>query len=89
MSVAVRTPECFPMVDPAILLFGASLQMPNHERCPGGHHIPGVLGGWHCPCPCHQFSAAPTHAVDAPVRGDGADPPAVPVTPTGDVKETT
>ena len=36
------------------------------------------------------FSAAPTHAVDAPVRGDGADPPAVPVTPTGDDgKETT
>lgn len=31
-----------------------------------------------------KFSAAPTHAVDAPVRGDGADPPEVPVTPTGD-----
>lgn len=27
---------------------------PDHDHCPGGFHLPGLIGGWHCPCPCHQ-----------------------------------
>jgi len=27
---------------------------PNHEKCPGGFHTPGVLGGWDCSCSCHK-----------------------------------
>lgn len=30
---------------------------PDHERCPGGQHMPGVLGGWHCTCSCHRAVA--------------------------------
>lgn len=30
----------------------------EHEHCPGGHHMPGVLGGWHCTCPCHRDANA-------------------------------
>lgn len=26
----------------------------DHEACPGGHTIPGVMGGWTCSCPCHR-----------------------------------
>lgn len=27
---------------------------PNHAACPGGQHIPGVIGGWTCSCDCHR-----------------------------------
>ena len=27
---------------------------PDHDKCPGGEHIPGILGGWDCICPCHK-----------------------------------
>jgi hypothetical protein len=26
---------------------------PQHDRCPGSHTTPGLLGGWHCSCSCH------------------------------------
>lgn len=60
MSTTVRTPECFPSASPLMKAFadafGGPLPelQPNHDACPRGHHLPGVIGGWHCPCPCHQ-----------------------------------
>lgn len=30
----------------------------EHEHCPGGHTMPGVLGGWQCSCPCHTAAEA-------------------------------
>lgn len=61
MSMIVRTLYCYPMVMNmgGGLLFDA--READHERCPGGHTIPGVLGGWTCPCPCHRvlISATP------------------------------
>jgi hypothetical protein len=26
----------------------------DHEACSGGETTPGVMGGWVCPCECHQ-----------------------------------
>lgn len=53
MSAAVRTVECFPreiVLAPDWVLPAGE---PRHAECVVGHHVPGVLGGWHCPCPCH------------------------------------
>lgn len=30
---------------------------PGHN-CPGGYSRPGLIGGWTCPCECHQQPAA-------------------------------
>lgn len=60
MSTVVHTMECYPQRARFFgLVFGALVESmePDHEACPGGHHIPGVLGGWHCPCPCHLKEA--------------------------------
>jgi hypothetical protein len=38
---------------------------PQHDRCPGSHTTPGLLGGWHCSCSCHP-SSAPVLAPDCP-----------------------
>ena len=53
MSTVVESPQCFPKA----LKFGTfTFPAPEacHESCPGGHTIRGVLGGWVCPCECHQ-----------------------------------
>lgn len=50
MRGTVRTPECFPP-QPFLGLFKRE---PHHENCPGGSIIPPMLGGWSCPCWCHQ-----------------------------------
>jgi hypothetical protein len=49
MAASVKTMECYPEVYPGLFAEGA-----RHDDCPGGHVIPGVLGGWRCPCPCHN-----------------------------------
>jgi hypothetical protein len=27
---------------------------PTHVQCSGGETIPGLIGGWTCPCECHR-----------------------------------
>lgn len=56
MSAVYETLECYPRelvmgTGPNALRFPAPPAA--HEACSGGFHQPGVLGGWHCPCPCH------------------------------------
>lgn len=63
VSAVIRTPECYPTRQSYTLkcLLGVLDEpdpQPDHEHCPGGHHMPGVLGGWHCPCPCHRKETA-------------------------------
>ena len=53
MSALRETSECFPRelkLGDLVLPAGE----PDHEHCPVGQHTPGVMGGWHCPCPCHH-----------------------------------
>jgi len=52
MATVVRTMECFP--ESYAGLFAESAR---HDDCPGGHATPGVMGGWKCPCPCHQLGS--------------------------------
>lgn len=56
MSVMVRTPECFPHLLPFTRTEAPPL---GHGLCPGGHHVPGVIGGWDCSCPCHRNGGKP------------------------------
>lgn len=53
MATIRETQQCFPkdIMLGAILIPAAE---PDHERCSGGHTIPGVMGGWVCPCECHR-----------------------------------
>jgi len=59
MSAHQYTQQCYPReIDFGVLdLDGKPMVFPapepDHEHCPKGQHLPGVLGGWHCPCPCH------------------------------------
>lgn len=54
MVTMIRTQECFPRD----VMFGDLKLMdapqPKHSACPKGHTIPGLIGGWMCPCECHQ-----------------------------------
>lgn len=54
MATRVETQQCFPkpylMGNTAII----PSPEPDHEHCPGGWTVEGVLGGWKCPCPCHR-----------------------------------
>ena len=53
MSALRETHQCFPrevQLGDIVLPAGE----PDHEHCPVGQHMPGVMGGWHCPCPCHN-----------------------------------
>lgn len=54
MSRVIQTPECYPEKNVDRLFLGGFIAAPRHEDCPGGFHIKGFLGGWHCPCPCHN-----------------------------------
>lgn len=73
MSMIVRTLQCYPMVFNmgGGLVFDA--RDADHERCPGGHTIKGVLGGWWCPCPCHREVPRIDGTVDASGRSDVAN----------------
>lgn len=54
MATIRETQQCFPR--PVMLgdmVLGPAPE-PAHERCSGGHTIPGVMGGWVCPCECHR-----------------------------------
>ena len=55
MVTMIRTQECFPKD----VMFGDLKLMdapqPKHSACPKGHTIPGLIGGWMCPCECHQI----------------------------------
>lgn len=81
MSATVRTPECFPELCPSRLFLGGFVAEARHADCPGGHHVPGVIGGWHCPCPCHRSSsnsALPPSAVQP--RSKSTDPDRLKIT---------
>lgn len=55
MSAVVKTPACFPENDRYLNSWGwADEPVANHEACSGGFNMPGVLGGWTCPCECHR-----------------------------------
>ena len=62
MVALIETSECFPK--PKKLPGFPELPAPpaDHEHCPRGHTTPGLIGGWLCPCPCH----------DKPVAQEGA-----------------
>ncbi len=53
MAIVIKTKECFPK---AIEFFGFTLPAPDidHEHCPKGQTASGILGGWLCPCFCHE-----------------------------------
>src|SRR5438046_2731118 len=56
MSLSRYGPSCEPGGEPLTapgLLMGVTPE-PTHDRCPGGEHMPGVIGGWDCPCECHR-----------------------------------
>jgi len=57
MATVIETAQCYPKPPPK--WFGEDLPAPpaDHERCPGGQTIKGVMGGWVCPCPCHRKTA--------------------------------
>ena len=57
MSFSVRTFECFPTVLELPGLPPAQAPRPQHHKCPVGFSQPGLIGGWHCPCPCHRKEA--------------------------------
>ena len=67
MAFRQETQECFPReidfgclgLDGQPMIFPAP--EPAHERCSGGHTMPGVLGGWTCPCPCHATGTHDDH----------------------------
>lgn len=54
MSARIETMECFPRP----INFPGAKEWPApeaaHERCSGGYTQPGLIGGWTCPCECHQ-----------------------------------
>ena len=56
MSVSRYGESCEPGAMP--IKFGietlAHTPEPTHDRCPGGSNTPGLIGGWVCPCACHQ-----------------------------------
>lgn len=63
MTAIVRTPECFPENDRFLRSFGNFIGLSaepipapeaHHDACSGGFTMPGVLGGWVCPCECHR-----------------------------------
>lgn len=63
MAASVLCPEC----EPAGLqgFFGFCSPEPTHhygER--RGHTMPGLLGGWVCPCPCTNVSDPPVNGSD-------------------------
>lgn len=70
MSTVVRTRECYPEVAAEdisrMLGIKAEPGPAEHEKCPGGYRQPGLLGGWHCPCPCHQTPADHEVAYEPP-----------------------
>jgi hypothetical protein len=56
LSTVYKTQECFPQsIDFGVENPFTGLPMvfpapePDHAHCAGGHHLEGVLGGWHCP----------------------------------------
>lgn len=57
MSVSQYGPSCEPAglsdFGPLVIDRGE----PTHDRCPGGESTPGLIGGWACPCTCHQRPA--------------------------------
>lgn len=57
MATVVETAQCYPKSGPKWL--GEEIPPPpaNHEACPGGLTIKGVMGGWVCPCLCHRENA--------------------------------
>lgn len=69
MAAVIETPECFPRDVCLGSLLVATAGAPDHGRCPGGQTVPGVLGGWVCPCPCHR-----TERDSEPPRDDTRDP---------------
>lgn len=54
MSLAIQTQECYPKALNVLGIGDVPAPWPDHESCPKGQHQPGVIGGWHCPCPCHH-----------------------------------
>lgn len=63
MSAVVESAQCFPK---ALTIGTFTFPAPEacHERCPGGHTIPGVMGGWVCPCECHRGTPVVPELID-------------------------
>lgn len=54
MSALVYGAPCEPGGQPILPGFPDMVTPePTHVGCPGGWHLPGLLGGWTCPCDCH------------------------------------
>jgi hypothetical protein len=58
VSVLRYGPSCEPAGQPlGAFGFGFTTPDPTHDLCPGGEHMPGVIGGWDCPCDCHRAAS--------------------------------
>jgi hypothetical protein len=54
MSTSVISSQCTTKPSPLFRLVGLVQVTPDHNACPGGQTVPGVMGGWVCSCKCHQ-----------------------------------
>jgi hypothetical protein len=58
MSRLQYSKECLPVTTIRLGHITAETPEPTHAGCPGGSHRElAVIGGWTCPCVCHQTTA--------------------------------
>ena len=53
MVAMIQTMECYPTELKIGDMVITPAPEPDHENCPKGQTVDGILGGWLCPCPCH------------------------------------